>query len=184
MYQLCYDWIDALIKCSTHRIFTIMNQNFNRNMSTGGVARSHFFASSNLEIAVPTHPSIAFAERFTNGAGQNVVLFRTANPVTWTDAMSLFTRGQVMVTICKGPNADLDEAMFNLMLKGLCASSKWTHHTNRTKFATDALGITCVVSPSPAPLAPLALPPPPTSPVVHEVPVVRAVKRERDEDAL
>ena len=87
-------------------------------IGNGGTARSHFFASSESNIDIPGHHLVSAADKFVNSNGQTVVLFRTSRAVAWTDAMGLFPRG-VIVTICKGPNASLDEAMFNLMLKAL-----------------------------------------------------------------
>ena len=145
-------------------------------VGNGGTARSHFFASSESNIEIPGHHLVSAADKFVNSNGQTVVLFRTSRAVAWTDAMALFPRG-VIVTICKGPNASLDEAMFNLMLKALIASPKWTHSNqpiNRTVFETNALGITTVASPSPVPVAPVV--------INHDVMVTKHTKREREDE--
>lgn len=145
-------------------------------IGNGGTARSHFFASSESNIDIPGHHLVSAADKFVNSNGQTVVLFRTSRAVAWTDAMALFPRG-VIVTICKGPNASLDEAMFNLMLKALIASSKWTHSNqpiNRTVFETNALGITTVASPSPVPVDPVT--------INRDVMVTKHTKREREDE--
>lgn len=169
------------------------NRNNNSNFSgSGGVARTCFFASSLGDIPIPINTNIGVAEKFSNGV-HTIILFRTRYPVTWNDAMAMFPRpmagaghGQVMVTICKGPIGDLDEPMFNLMLKALLASNKWTHadvpqqrtHSNqpinRTVFETNALGITTVASPSPMPVAPVV--------INHDVMVTKHTKREREDE--
>lgn len=170
------------------------NRNNNSNFSgSGGVARTCFFASSVGDIPIPINTNIGVAEKFSNGV-HTIILFRTRYPVTWNDAMAMFPRptagaghGQVMVTICKGPIGDLDEPMFNLMLKALLASNKWTHadvpqqpyvnplsvaQPTYTHFETDALGNT-QVAPSPSPV-----------PVPVPIHLAMATKRARSEPAV